>query len=57
MRASEFNKQGELVEGEERLISLTAFDNQGRKFTNCTAVNPEFTVKGEGSILIAQNMY
>lgn len=27
MRASELNKQGEVVDGEEHIISLVAFDN------------------------------
>lgn len=27
LRASEVNKQGELIEGEERLVSLVALDN------------------------------
>jgi len=50
MKAAEYNKQGDLVEGEEATISLVAFDNQGRKFTNCTAVNPEFSSKGDGQV-------
>ena len=31
--------------GEERTLSLVAFDQTGRKFTNCTAVRPSFEVK------------
>ena len=50
MRASEISKQGETIEGEERIISLIALESLGRKFTNCTAVNPDFEVKGEGQI-------
>ena len=50
LRASDVTKQGENIQGEERILSLVAFDDQGRKFTNCTAVNPEFSIKGEGQI-------
>ena len=34
-----------MLVGEERILSLVAFDQTGRKFTNCTAIRPEFTVK------------
>ena len=34
-----------MLVGEERTLSLVAYDQTGRKFTNCTAIRPEFTVK------------
>ena len=35
----------ELPVGEERVLSLVAFDQNGRKFTNCTAIRPDFEIK------------
>jgi len=29
----------------------------GRKFTNCTAVNPDFSLKGEGQISLVSDVY
>lgn len=57
LRASEVNKQGDTVDGEERILSLIALDDQGRKFTNCTAVNPDFSIKGEGQISLVKDYY
>lgn len=36
---------------------MIAFDSLGRKFTNCTAVNPSFEVKGEGQIRLKNEVY
>ena len=33
---------------DEAYLSVIALDQQGRKFTNCTAVMTQFEVKGEG---------
>ena len=57
LSASEVNKQGDTVDGEERILSLVALDDQGRKFTNCTAVNPDFSIKGEGQISLVKDFY
>lgn len=42
------------IEGETRTMSLMAFDKQGRKFTNCTAINPTFSLKGDGNIELVE---
>jgi len=33
--------------GEVRVLSLYALDSKGRKFTNCTAVRPNYELRGE----------
>lgn len=33
---------------EEARLNIIALDRQGRKFTNCTGVNAQFEIKGEG---------
>ena len=33
--------------GEVRVLSLFALDSKGRKFTNCTAVRPNYELRGE----------
>ena len=42
-RTSELNRGY----GEVRVLSLFAQDSKGRKFTNCTAVRPQYEMKGE----------
>jgi len=57
LRASEINKQGEVTGGEQRILSLTALDYQGRKFTNCTAVDPDYSVKGDDQVSLEHDYF
>ena len=45
------------MDGEERILSLVALDDQGRKFTNCTAVNPDFSIKGAVRSAVCLNKF
>ena len=39
---------------ETGIISIIAFDRFGRKFTNCTSVNAQFELKGEGILEVIE---
>lgn len=41
--------------GEIRVLSLVALDSKGRKFTNCTAVRPDYELKGETFVRVSDN--
>ena len=42
-------------QGGSQIVNVIALDRQGRKFTNCTAIYPSFSTKGEGNIKIVQH--
>ena len=41
------SNEQEKTYGEVRVLSLFALDSMGRKFTNCTAVRPNYELRGE----------
>ena len=38
-------------ESEQTLLSALAVDQRGRKFTNCTALELNFEIKGESAVM------
>jgi len=44
-------KDANLQDGEQRVLSLYGRDIQGRKFSNCTAISPSISLKGNEGIL------